>query len=173
MHGNAGENHHCNTVRHNLQDKLAKIEIPALDNKNTKVQNIFKIRSYMVDTNTQITVAPTATTVPKGTQHISDTDFDKVMKDAGDKPVLVDFFAEWCGPCRLAAPIIEELSQTYAGKAVVAKLDIDGADPDFVRNHGVMSIPTVIVWRNGKEVDRQTGFIGKEKYIEMIEKGLK
>lgn len=109
----------------------------------------------------------------QGTLHISDADFDKVMQDAGDQPVMVDFFAEWCGPCRLAAPIIEELGQTYAGKAVVAKLDIDAADPNFVRSHGVMSIPTVVVWKNGQEVARQTGFIGKEKYVEMIENGIK
>lgn len=119
----------------------------------------------MADTNAQ----PKA----QGTLHISDADFDKVMQEAGDKPVMVDFFAEWCGPCRLAAPIIEELGQTYAGKAVVAKLDVDAAQPDFVRAHGVMSIPTVVVWKNGKEIARQTGFVGKEKYIEMIENGIK
>lgn len=112
-------------------------------------------------------------TKAQGTLHITDTDFDKIMADAGDKPVMIDFFAEWCGPCRLAAPIIEELGQKYAGKAVVAKLDIDAANPDFVRGHGVMSIPTVIVWKNGKEIARQTGFIGKEKYTEMLENGLK
>lgn len=109
----------------------------------------------------------------QGTMHITDADFEKIIAEAGDKPVMVDFFAEWCGPCRLAAPIIEELGQKYAGKAVVAKLDIDASDPNFTRSHGVMSIPTVIVWKNGKEVARQTGFIGKEKYTEMIENGLK
>ncbi len=120
-------------------------------------------------------MADTATQPPasQGTLHISDADFDKMMKDAGDKPVMVDFYAEWCGPCRLAAPIIEELGQTYAGKAVVAKLDIDAADRNFVAGQGVMSIPTVIVWKNGKEIARQTGFMGREKYVEMIENGLK
>jgi thioredoxin 1 len=115
----------------------------------------------------------TAQSTPHGALHISDTDFDAVMKQAGDKPVLVDFFAEWCGPCRLAAPIIEELGQTYTGRAVVAKLDIDSANPEFIKSHGVMSIPTVIVWKNGKEVARKTGFTGREAYIEMIENALK
>lgn len=106
-------------------------------------------------------------------QHITDADFDKVMKDAGDKPVMVDFYAEWCGPCRLAAPILEELAQTYKDKAVVVKLDVDHADKNFIQEQGVMSIPTVKVFKGGKEVDKQIGFIGREKYVEMLDKALK
>jgi thioredoxin 1 len=123
-------------------------------------------------------MADTNATDPKqapvqGALHITDAEFDQMVKDAGDKPIMVDFFAEWCGPCKLAAPIIEDLAKTYAGKVVVAKLDIDASDPNFTRSHGVVSIPTVVVWKGGKEIARQTGFIGKEKYVEMIENGIK
>jgi thioredoxin 1 len=105
--------------------------------------------------------------------HITDTDFEKVMTEAGDKPVLVDFYAEWCGPCRLAAPIIEELADVYKGKAVIVKMDVDKCDRAFIQTQGVMSIPTVKIFKAGKEVDRQTGFMGREKYAEMIDNALK
>lgn len=118
-------------------------------------------------------MSDTAQTQPAGALHITDADFEATLKNAGSKPVMVDFYAEWCGPCRLAAPIIEELSQTYADKAVVAKLDVDQANREFIQTQGVMSIPTVKVFKDGKEVARQTGFIGREKYIEMIENALK
>ena len=101
-------------------------------------------------------------------QVFTDADFEqKVLKS--DKPVLVDFFAEWCGPCRMAAPIVEELAGVYKGKVEVGKLDVD-ASPTTAGQFGVMSIPTVIVFRDGKEVDRKVGFGGKVMYEEMIKK---
>ncbi|MBP7700515.1 thioredoxin [Candidatus Woesebacteria bacterium] len=104
----------------------------------------------------------------KGVLHLTQEDFAKVLADAGDKPVLVDFYAEWCGPCKLAAPVIEELGEEYAGKAVIAKVDVDDQNA-LASEHGVMSIPTVIVFHKGEEVDRKIGFAGKEGYVGMIE----
>lgn len=100
--------------------------------------------------------------------HFSDADFpEKVLKSS--LPVLVDFFAEWCGPCRLAAPIIDELSGTYAGKVTIGKVDVD-ANVNTASKYGVMSIPTVIMFKDGKEVERKVGFGGKQGYEEMIKK---
>jgi thioredoxin len=101
---------------------------------------------------------------------LSDQDFEaKVLKSV--KPVLVDFFAEWCGPCKMAGPIIEELSEEYKDKMVIGKVDVD-ANKEYAGKYGVMSIPTVIMFKGGEEVDRMTGFKGKEGYEEMIKKVL-
>lgn len=99
--------------------------------------------------------------------HFTDSDFDeKVLKS--DKPVMVDFYADWCGPCRLAAPIIEELSELHKDKVVVGKLDVDANQ--IAGKYGVMSIPTVIMFKGGQEVDRKVGFGGRAMYEEMIKK---
>lgn len=103
--------------------------------------------------------------------HLTQGDFAKVLADAGNKPVMVDFFAQWCGPCKMAAPIIEELAETYDGKAVIAKVDVDEENA-LASDHGVMSIPTVIVFVNGEEVDRKIGFAGRDGYVTMIEQAL-
>lgn len=100
--------------------------------------------------------------------HFSDSDFsEKVIKS--NIPVLVDFYADWCGPCRLAAPIIEELSGQYEGKVLIGKVDVD-ANQETAAKYNVMSIPTVIMFQNGKEVDRQIGFGGKAAYEQMLKK---
>jgi len=102
--------------------------------------------------------------------HFSDSDFEeKVLKSS--LPVLVDFYADWCGPCRLAEPIIEELAGTYASKIVIGKLDVD-ADIKTAGTYGVMSIPTVIMFKDGKEVARKVGFGGKQGYLDIINKVL-
>ncbi len=105
--------------------------------------------------------------------HFTEESFAETLKNAGDKPVFIDFFAEWCGPCRLAAPIISELAETYKDKAVIGKVDVDAVSKEFSQGHAVMSIPTVKVFKNGKEVDKVIGFPGREKYVEMIENALK
>lgn len=105
------------------------------------------------------------------TLHLDSGSFEAALKDAGDKPVLVDFFAEWCGPCRMAAPIIDELADEYQGKAVVAKVDVDN-NQDLAQRFGVMSIPTVIMFKSGEEVGKQIGFIGREGYEAMIKEHL-
>ncbi len=84
-------------------------------------------------------------------------------------PVLVDFYAEWCGPCKMISPVIDELAKAYEGKIKVAKLDIDQAG-DIASSHGVMSIPTIIFFKNGKKVEEKTGALDKEQLEELIQK---
>lgn len=99
---------------------------------------------------------------------MTDQDFDeKVLKS--EKPVLVDFFADWCGPCKMAAPILEELAEQYKDKLTIVKLDVD-ANQQKAGLYGVMSIPTVIMFKDGQLADRQIGFAGREGYENMIKK---
>ncbi|NCN06246.1 MAG: thioredoxin [Candidatus Pacebacteria bacterium] len=107
----------------------------------------------------------------KGAAHLNQEEFTKILADAGDQPVMIDFYAEWCGPCKMAAPIIDELATEYTGTVVIAKVDVD-AENKLAQDHRVMSIPTVIIFKNGEEVDRMTGFAGKEGYVGMIDKAL-
>ncbi len=100
--------------------------------------------------------------------HFTDADFEeKVIKSK--LPVLVDFYADWCGPCRMAAPIIDELSETYKDRVSIGKVDVD-VSTGTAAKYGVQSIPTVIMFRDGKEVDRKVGFGGRGGYEEMIKK---
>lgn len=103
--------------------------------------------------------------------HITDDQFDQVVLNS-TVPVLVDFFAEWCGPCKMAAPILDQLSDEYAGKLVIVKVDVDQSE--LASKYGVMSIPTVVMFNKDgdkvKEVDRKIGFGGKDGYLEMIKK---
>ena len=82
---------------------------------------------------------------------------------------MVDFWAEWCGPCKMAAPVIDDLADEYAGKVTVAKLDVD-AEPEVAQKFGVMSIPTVILFKDGVELARQVGFAGKQGYLDLLKK---
>ncbi len=102
--------------------------------------------------------------------HLDDKNFEEqVIKSK--PPVLVDFFAEWCGPCKMAAPILEELDKDFDGKIIIGKLDVDGAIK-IAAKYGVQSIPTVIMFKDGKEVERRVGFGGRSPYEEMIKKVL-
>lgn len=101
---------------------------------------------------------------------VNSTSFQKVLEEK-TMPVLVDFYADWCGPCQMAAPIIEKLSDEYQGKAMLCKLNVDEAR-DVAMKYEVQSIPTVIIFKNGQEVDRQIGFPGEDGYVAMIEKAL-
>ncbi|MGB8647605.1 MAG: thioredoxin [Anaerolineae bacterium] len=98
-----------------------------------------------------------------GPIHVSDTDFEKVVLKS-EIPVLVDFWAVWCGPCRMIAPYVEELAKEYGDRVLVAKMDTD-ANPQTPMKFGIMGIPTLIVFKNGKEVDRQVGMPRQPKEI--------
>lgn len=102
--------------------------------------------------------------------HLNQENFEaEVLKSK--KPVLVDFFAQWCGPCKMAAPIMEELADEYKQELKVAKLDVDEAQ-QLAGKYGVMSIPTVVIFKNGEEAERIIGFPGKEGYKKAIDKQL-
>src|SRR3972149_5161990 len=104
------------------------------------------------------------------TLNIADSVFEaKVLKS--DIPVLVDFWAPWCGPCKLAEPVLEELSETYKDKLTIAKINVD-ENPQNAQKFGVLSIPTTILFKGEKEVDRQIGFAGKVAYEDLIKKGV-
>src|SRR6476620_10488322 len=90
---------------------------------------------------------------------ITDNNFDlEVMKS--DKVVMIDFWAEWCGPCRMIGPGVEELAKEYDGKAVIGKLNVD-ENPQVSMNFGVRSIPTILFFKGGKLVDKQVGVVPK------------
>ena len=98
---------------------------------------------------------------------ITDATFDEVVLQS-DKPVMVDFWAAWCGPCRMVGPIIDELSQEYEGKAVVGKVDVD-TNQEFAAKYGVRNIPTVLVFKGGELVNRQVGVAPKTTYSEALD----
>ncbi|GAB4447039.1 MAG: thioredoxin [Bacteroidia bacterium] len=92
-------------------------------------------------------------------QQVNDSNFEQVVLKS-DKPVLVDFWAEWCGPCRAIGPVIEELSKEYEGKAVIVKLNTD-ENPVTPTNYGIRSIPTLLFFKNGQLVDKLIGAVPK------------
>ena len=98
---------------------------------------------------------------------ITDKSFEDVVLKS-DKPVMVDFWAAWCGPCRMVGPIIEELSNDFKGRAVVGKLDVD-ANQEFAAKYGVRNIPTVLVFKNGEVVGKQVGVAPKSTYTQALE----
>lgn len=100
------------------------------------------------------------------TIELNDTNFDQIVNS--DKPVLVDFWAEWCGPCKMIGPLVEELAGDYEGKAVVAKLNVD-ENPDVTARYGIRSIPTLLVFKNGKIVDKQVGAVPKSVLAQKLE----
>lgn len=97
---------------------------------------------------------------------LTDANFDETIQS--DKPVLVDFWAEWCGPCKMIGPAVEELANDYEGKAVIAKLNVD-ENPQTTAKFGVRSIPTLLVFRKGQVVDKQVGAVPKSILAQKLE----
>jgi thioredoxin 1 len=97
---------------------------------------------------------------------ITDANFEQLIQS--DKPVLIDFWAEWCGPCRMVGPVVEELASEYEGRAIVGKLDVD-ANPQVSSKLGVRSIPTLLVFKNGQLIDKQVGAVPKHVLAQKLE----
>ena len=102
--------------------------------------------------------------------HLSDDNFEQeVIKS--EKPVLVDFWAPWCGPCRAIGPVVEDLAEVYKDRVKVAKLNIDD-NPKTATVYGVMSIPTIVLFKNGNALDKVVGLVPKDRLEDLMKKGL-
>ena len=100
-------------------------------------------------------------------KEVTDSSFETEVIQS-DQPVLVDFWAEWCGPCRMLAPVIEAVAEQYSASALVVKLNVD-ENPVSAANYGIKGIPTMILFNGGKEVERIVGLVGKESIGRLIE----
>lgn len=97
---------------------------------------------------------------------ITDANFEELVTKS-DKPVLIDFWAEWCGPCRLIAPIVEEMSTEFSGKAIIGKCDVDNNN-GIAAKFGIRNIPTVLFFKNGQVADKQVGAVGKAALVNKL-----
>ncbi|MFN7313183.1 MAG: thioredoxin [Bacteroidota bacterium] len=100
----------------------------------------------------------------------TDNNFEELVLKS-DKPVLVDFWAEWCGPCRMVGPVVEEIAKEFDGKAVVGKLNVD-FNPKVAMDYGIMSIPTLLFFKNGQLIDKQVGAVPKHVLVSKLESNM-
>lgn len=98
---------------------------------------------------------------------ITDTNFDEIVLKS-DKPVLLDFWAEWCGPCRMIAPFVEQMSEEFEGRAIIGKVDVDN-NPGVASRFGIRNIPTVLFFKNGEVADKQVGAVPKNTLVAKLE----
>jgi thioredoxin 1 len=98
---------------------------------------------------------------------LTDQNFDEVVLQS-DKPVIVDFWAEWCGPCRMVGPIVEEIGKDFQDKALVGKLDVD-SNPAITQKFGIRNIPTVLFFKDGEIADKQVGAVPKSNLVSKLE----
>ena len=101
---------------------------------------------------------------------LTDSNFEKIVLKS-DIPVLVDFWAEWCGPCRMVGPVIDELSKDFEGKAIIGKLNVDSNQISAAK-YGVKSIPTVLLFKDGEMISKQVGVAPKQTYEDAINSAL-
>ncbi len=104
------------------------------------------------------------------TQHFTDANFKKEVLES-NLPVLVDFWATWCGPCKMISPVVDELANEYVGKMKIGKVDVDN-NSGVASKYGVMSIPTLIFFKNGKVMDQVSGALNKSALKQKIEENL-
>ncbi|HXH38597.1 MAG TPA: thioredoxin [Thermoanaerobaculia bacterium] len=108
-------------------------------------------------------------TTSQAVREITDQDFQELVN--GDQPVFIDFWAPWCGPCRIIGPIVEELAPSYEGKVVITKMNVD-ENQTVPQTFGVTSIPTLMIFKNGKLVDRAVGVMPKPMLQKFIDKNI-
>ncbi len=99
---------------------------------------------------------------------LTDANFEELVLQS-DKPAIVDLWAEWCGPCRMVGPLVEEMSKEYEGRAVIGKLDVD-SNPGTTARYGIRNIPTILFFKNGEVADKQVGAVPKSVLVAKLEK---